>query len=279
MSKRSIGRLLYVTSIAALGATIGVIHAITSSPASEIVIEVIGAGFAAALALVAIEREVHKQAKVEANVLPLIAVVMFALLSGYWGSWLSVKLYQSNQMTLESSLHGLSIEDRAAAIQIILQQQRIGIDRATVVQELAAISSAVCDEDLSGLKRYHIVNLAAGALAQTQNNDDVPAIISTGLNRVFDSRTIGQSQLATLERLDIQLAGYIRQSGVSSALELAEDSENPISAIDRSALLIYDEMPINCPPTISEILSGVSDFQPAGFGNISNFNNESRELR
>lgn len=130
----------FLLAVAALGATVGVLHAITQSPASGSVLQILGALIAACFGIFLGSDAILKDRQSLKETLPILSKTTLALLAAYWIGFGTTKYAMPNWIfALGSEFDHLSEKDKADAYRLLALNESLGVPRNTTEQRILQI--------------------------------------------------------------------------------------------------------------------------------------------
>lgn len=162
---------IYYLSIFALGLTVGILHAITLSSATDAVLQVIGAVVASVIGLIVGQHQRLSNGALLAISMPHVAGIVGTILIGYWAGWAGGKVWINHHYRLGSEIETLTLKEQTDARRLIAVYDVLGVPpeqaRARIVEIAVQGSGRACrnmsvGEQLSVLHGTKKVAMACG---------------------------------------------------------------------------------------------------------------------
>ena len=133
----------YFAALLALGVTIGVMHAITVSSATDSVLQIIGAVLAAVLGLLVGENQSLNDKPLLSRSLPIVSGIVAILLGGYWVGWAGGKAWTNHHLRTGTLVAELSPRDQADAQRLMAVYDSLGVDPNTARKRMDVIAGEI----------------------------------------------------------------------------------------------------------------------------------------
>ena len=233
---------LLVIAITGVGATIGVMHALSVSPTSLAVLEILAAIVAGVVGLLASKWALTGNRSFLRQTNGLVAMVIAAVISGYWGGWISARNMTTWMDMPGQSLTHLSARDRVDAYRLMAINEELGVPRtetlARILELMPANSTnrshcaAMTARDVLELAdiAYRIAGAGAGGCGQPSSPHNLQATLASS------SSVLASQELDAGNTLRTPDSGHARRAMVDLSVDgelrhLADGSQSGTCAM------------------------------------------------
>lgn len=140
-----------------LGTTIGVLHALSLSPISSAVLQILGSIGAGGIAILAGTEKGGPTPDRLRQALPALSAVMFSVLVGYWTAWWATKEYMITQYMLPQNMPDLSAQQELDAYRLIGVARALGVPRKVIEARVIELSQMSTQRPLTPQEEVRII--------------------------------------------------------------------------------------------------------------------------
>lgn len=132
---------IFYFAVFCLGATVGALHALSLSPLSSAVLQILGTIAAGSLGILANNEKSAPGLLRIRQTLPALSAVIFAVLLGYWGAWWVTKEVLIARHALSATMPEMSAKERLDAYRLTAVARSLGIPRDVVEARISELVS------------------------------------------------------------------------------------------------------------------------------------------
>ncbi len=227
----------------------GAIHALTISPTSSAVLEIVGAVFVAAFSFLLLQRDQQSDRREFRRIAPILGASIILLLVGYWFAWGGVKAMRYIATKPPSEIGDFTSIEQTQAMSIILFLDGRGIRRdlsVPLVVDLRESNRCVASSQVEGRATTTIaLDIFANACGISEFAD--LANSTDSLSKKPKLNFVDEQRFVTSHAAAVTM---IKQLGAAGGVDLTGQKNCTLDQSSLVELMKFDDLRSSCGSTL-----------------------------